>query len=76
MEQQSDRTKSERLNTQDYLCYFGHNVSLVCDRELDCEISPEDAYERIKSLWLELRNLQPEIINHLTEIELEEIESV
>ncbi|MDJ0689746.1 MAG: hypothetical protein QNJ41_14680 [Xenococcaceae cyanobacterium MO_188.B32] len=68
MEQQQDRAESKPSAIQTYLCCFGHNVSIVCERESDCQISPKDAYLHIKSLWLELKDSQPEIATYLETI--------
>ena len=65
MEQQQYQEESQQLTLQTYLYYFGQNVSTLCDQESDCQISPEDVYDRIRNLWLELKNSQPEIINYL-----------
>ena len=65
MEKQQDRVGSPRSDLQTYLCFFGHNVSILCERESDCQISPEDAYQHIRSLWLDLKDSQPEIVTYL-----------
>ncbi len=69
MEQQHYQEESQQLTLENYLCCFGHNVSVLCDQESDCQISPEDAYHNIKNLWLDLKHAQPEIVNFLADIQ-------
>ena len=61
MEKQQDRVELSQSDLQAYFYSFGHNVSVVCELESDCQISAEDAYFHIRNLWLELKNSQPEI---------------
>ncbi len=65
MEKQQDLVGSPRSDLQTYLSCFGQNVSILCELESDCQISPEDAYQQIRNLWLELKDSQPEIATYL-----------
>ena len=65
MDKQQERVESSQSDLETYLHCFGHNVSILCEQESDCQISSEDAYFHIRSLWLELKNSQPEIVTHL-----------
>ena len=65
MEKQHFQTELKLSVIEDYLCCFGDSVLAICARESDCLISPEDAYARIRSLWLELKDSQPEIAIYL-----------
>ncbi|MDJ0635755.1 MAG: hypothetical protein QNJ34_21385 [Xenococcaceae cyanobacterium MO_188.B29] len=69
MEQQLDRAESQLSALTNHLCCFGDDVSIVCEQESDCQISPEDAYDRIRSMWLELKDAQPEIVTYLDKID-------
>ena len=69
MEQQLDRAESQPSALTNHLCCFGDDVSIVCEQESDCHISPEDAYNRIRSLWLELKDAQPEVVTYLETID-------
>ena len=70
MEQQLDRAEEFHLSAlTNHLCCFGDEVSSVCEQESDCQISSADAYDRIRSMWLELKDSQPEIITYLAKID-------
>ena len=68
MEKQQNRLESPQSDLENYLYCFGHDVSIVCERESDFQISSKDAYSHIKSLWLELQAYQPEIAIYLEQI--------
>ena len=42
---------------------FAQRISYLCNLENNGKISPEDAYERIKSLWKQLRQSKQELLN-------------
>ena len=42
---------------------FAQQISYLCNLENNGKISPEDAYERIKSLWQELKQSKKELLN-------------
>lgn len=65
MEQQLDRAESQPSALTNHLCCFGDEVLIVCEQESESQISPEDAYDRIRSMWLELKDARPEIVNYL-----------
>ena len=69
MEQQLDREESQLSALTNHLCCFGDEVLIVCEQESDCQISPEDAYNRIRSMWLDLKDAQPEIVTYLDKID-------
>ncbi|HBE20488.1 MAG TPA: hypothetical protein DEG17_08545 [Cyanobacteria bacterium UBA11149] len=40
---------------------FAHRVSIICNLETAGKISAEDAYDRVKKLWSELRTSKQEL---------------
>ncbi|MDJ0570005.1 MAG: hypothetical protein QNJ53_13295 [Pleurocapsa sp. MO_192.B19] len=42
---------------------FAQRISYVCNLENNGKISPEDAYNQIKSLWKELKQSKKELLN-------------
>ncbi len=42
---------------------FAQKISYLCNLENNGKINPEDAYERIKSLWQELKQSKKELLN-------------
>jgi hypothetical protein len=69
MEDLNKQNKSEVL-VETYLCLFGQEVLDLCDREEKDECtSPDEAYGKIRQLWLQLIECQPEIMNKFLQIE-------
>ena len=60
-ERQDLRSQYPTMHTE--LGIFGLQVECLCDLESDCHISEEDAYQKIKNVWLQLRQSNPEIIH-------------
>ncbi|GAB4524168.1 MAG: hypothetical protein Tsb0014_02400 [Pleurocapsa sp.] len=58
---------SEQLIIEAYLHNFGEQVVNLCDRESDCQLSAQDAYQKIRQLWLKLKQTQPEIVEYISE---------
>jgi hypothetical protein len=65
MEKERQDLKSQHPAMQMELNNFGYQVECLCDLESDCCISEEDAYQRIKNFWLQLKQSNPEIIQIL-----------
>ena len=42
---------------------FAQRISYVCSWENNGKISPQDAYEQIKSLWKKLKQSKKELLN-------------
>jgi hypothetical protein len=59
--------QSEQLVMAVCLQIFGEEVINLCDRESDCQLSPQDTYQEIRQLWLELKQAQPKVINYIQE---------
>ncbi|MDJ0692237.1 MAG: hypothetical protein QNJ41_27570 [Xenococcaceae cyanobacterium MO_188.B32] len=53
----------EKLVFDANLQEFAQRISYLCNLENNGKISPEDAYERIKSLWKQLRQSKQELLN-------------
>ncbi|MDJ0571171.1 MAG: hypothetical protein QNJ53_19265 [Pleurocapsa sp. MO_192.B19] len=63
----SSQELSEQSMIEAHLQGFGEQVVSLCDRESDCQLSAQDAYQEIRQLWLELKQTQPEIIEYFQE---------
>jgi hypothetical protein len=61
----SSRELSEQLTLEAYLYSFGEQVISLCDCESDCQLSAQDAYQKIRQLWLELKQARPEIVEYI-----------
>ncbi len=64
MQDKSDSKVPEQLLLKDHLNNFGEAVIDICDREENYQISAQAAYQKIRQLWLKLRQTQPEITNY------------
>ncbi len=53
----------EKLIFDANLQEFAQRISYVCSLENSGKISPEDAYNRIKSLWKQLKQSKHELLN-------------
>lgn len=53
----------EKLIFDANLQEFAQRISYVCGLENSGKISPEDAYEQIKSLWKQLKQSKQELLN-------------
>ncbi len=42
---------------------FAQRISYVCNLENNGKISPQDAYDRIKDLWKQLKQSKKELLN-------------
>lgn len=58
---------SEQLIIEAHLHSFGEQVVNLCDRESDCQLSARDAYQKIRQLWLKLKQTQPKIVEYISE---------
>lgn len=68
MERDREQVSFEYMNLQANLCQFGQKVSELCDLESDRQLGAEDAYDRIRNLWLQLKNSRPEILDLLAKL--------
>jgi hypothetical protein len=62
MEKERQDLKSQNPAMQIELYNFGYQVECLCDLESDSCISEEDAYQKIKNFWLQLKQSNPEMI--------------
>jgi hypothetical protein len=62
MDKERQDLKFQHPAMQMELHNFGHQVECLCDLESDCCISEEDAYQKIKNFWLQLRQSNPDVI--------------
>jgi hypothetical protein len=69
MEDEHQDLKSQHPAMRVELNNFGYQVECLCDLESDCCISEDDAYQRIKNFWLQLRQSNPDIIHLSMSIE-------
>jgi hypothetical protein len=67
MYNQNSQEQSEQLIMAAHLQIFSEKVIDLCDRESDCQLSAQDTYQKIRLLWLELKQAQPKVINYIQE---------
>lgn len=65
MQDKSDSKVPEQLALEKHLNNFGEAVIAICDREENYQISAQAAYQKIRQMWLQLRQTQPEITSYI-----------
>ncbi|BAU63164.1 hypothetical protein STA3757_05220 [Stanieria sp. NIES-3757] len=65
MQNKSDSKVPEKLVLEEHLNNFGEAVIAICDREENYQLSTQAAYQRIRQMWLQLRQTQPEITDYI-----------